>query len=194
MSLKSKLRNAALGSATIALGAGTAFAAAAPATGATRGPAATVGCNSLSTGNGTCGSVALRFGHMSLDVYQQRAAYGNKVILWTKSNTDPAQDFYAAQYNHTLDQFTAEYAPNGIRSGFCVSFPSTAFGSKAVLRPCNEGPWQTFTASYEGDGYFEIENQASHLVMEDRGFGNQGTQVDQWSANGGDNQLWRPFS
>jgi hypothetical protein len=195
MSVKSKLRTAAVSTAAVAaIGAGTAFAAAAPASGATKAPASTVGCNSLSASNGTCGSVALRYGHFSLDVYQQHATSGNKVILWTKSNSDPAQDFYAAQYNQTLNQFTAEYAPNGIRSGYCVSFPSTTLGSKAVLRPCNEGPWQTFSVTHPSSGYFEIKNQASGLVMEDRGYGNQGTQLDQWSANGGDNQLWRPFS
>jgi hypothetical protein len=191
MSLKAKITAAA---ATLTLATGMGMAATMTASAAPTARSATHGCNALSANNGTCGSVALQYGGFSLDVYQQRAAYGNKVILWTQSNTDPAQDFYAAQYNQTLNQFTAEYAPNGIRSGYCVSFPSTALGSTAALRPCNEGPWQTFTAHYEGNGYFEIKNQASGLVMEDRGFGNQGTRVDQWSANGGDNQLWKPFS
>jgi hypothetical protein len=191
MSLKAKITAAA---ATLTLAAGMGMAATMTASAAPTARSATVGCNALTGGNGVCGSVALKFGHYSLDVYQQRAQVNNKIILWTKSNTDPAQDFYAAQYNHTPNQFTAEYAPNGIRSGLCVSFPSTARASTAVLRACNEGPWQTFSVQPGIGSYVEIKNQASGLVMEDRGFGNQGTRVDQWDANGGDNQLWKPFS
>jgi hypothetical protein len=193
MSLKAKITAAA---ATLTLATGMGMAATMTASAAPAARSATIGCNALTGGNGVCGSVALKFGHYSLDVYQQRAQVNNKIILWTKSNSDPAQDFYAAQYNHTPNQFTMEYAPNGIRSGLCVSFPSTTLGSTAVLRHCNEGPWQTDSVKpvSAGGSYFEIKNQASGLVMEDRGFGNQGTRVAQWSANGGDNQLWKPFS
>ena len=61
--------------------------------------AVTVGCQALTSGNGRCGSVAMQFGHLALDDWQQAEYPGNKIVLWTRSNADPAQDWYAAHYN-----------------------------------------------------------------------------------------------
>ena len=176
------------GAVSLALAAGGLAMTAATAGGAT------VGCQALTSGNGECGSVALQFGHLALDDYQQNEYPGNKIILWTKSNADPAQDFYAAHYNPAGGQFTLEYARNGIRSGLCVTFPATGLGTHAELEPCNEGPFQTFTARASGTGgYYVITNQASKLDIDDNGYGNQGTRVDQWDYTGNGNQLWKPF-
>lgn len=169
--------------------AGTTAASAAPAS--TTARSATIGC----TGTTYCGSQDLKFGHYALDVYKQHATYGNKVILWTRSNTDPAQDFIFKNYNGLSGtggtDKTFEYAPNGRPSGLCLSFPSETRGSGAVLRNCNESIWQTFSPIEVDGTYVGWQNQASNDVMEDGGFGNQGTQVDQWTWNGGDNQEWK---
>jgi hypothetical protein len=168
--------------------AGTTAASAAPAA-----RSVTIGCAAYNSG--FCGSEQLKFGHYTLDVKGQHATYGNKVILWTKSNTDPAQDFIAKNYNGLSTSGgpdkTFEYAPNGVPSGLCLSFPSETRGSGAVLRNCNQSIWQTFKPVYVDGTYVGWKNQASGYAMEDGAFGNQGTQVDQWTWNGGDNQDWR---
>jgi hypothetical protein len=170
---------AVLASAAVTAGA---LTAAAPA------GASTVGCDN---DGGYCGSQQLKFGHYNLDVYQQKAVYGNKVILWTRSTSDPAQDFVFVNYNGIAGDKTFEYAPNGRPSGLCVSFPQTTKGSKAVLRTCNESAYQTFEPITMSGDYVAWKNQASGYVMEDGAYGNQGTQLDQWVFNNGDNQAWR---
>ena len=196
MSIKAKFTAAA---ATLALAggmglAGTMTASAAPTAPAAR--SATIGCQDYT--GGYCGSQDLKFGHYALDVKGQRATYGNTVILWTRSNTDPAQDFIFKNYNGLSGtggpDKTFEYAPNGRASGLCLSFPSETRGSGGVLRVCNESIWQTFSPIYVDGTYVGWQNQASGYVMEDGGFQNQGTQVDQWTYNGGDNQEWKYVS
>jgi hypothetical protein len=125
-------------------------------------------------------------------VYQQHAVSGNKVILWTKSTTDPAQDWLIKNYNGQSGSGgpdkTFEYAPDGRASGLCLSFPSEARGTFAELRNCNQGIWQTFEPQYIDGTYVEWKNLASNYVWDNLGFGNQGTRLGQWTLNGGDNQ------
>ena len=149
-----------------------------------------MGCSDYN--DGYCGSQQLKYGHFDMDVYQQRATYGDKIILWTRSSSDPAQDFIAKNYNGINNDKTFEYAPNGVASGLCVSFPSTARGTGAVLRTCNQSAYQTFEPVTTSDGdYVAWKNLASGYVMEDGAYGNQGTQLDQWVYNGGDNQEFK---
>lgn len=193
MSLKAKIIATA---ATLTLASGMGLAGTMTASAAPTARTATIGCQSYTSG--FCGSQELKFGHYTLDVYQQRATSGNKVILWTRSSTDPAQDFISRNYNGLSGtggpDKTFEYAPNGNPSGLCVSFPSETRGTTASLRPCNEGIWQTFEPIAVNGTYVGWKNLASGFVMEDLGFGNQGTRVDQWTWNGGDNQIWKFIS
>lgn len=182
--------------AGVALGAGSIFMVIAPGW-ASAAPVATVNCTVSAPTTG-CGSQDLQYGKYALDVYQQNATYGNKIILWTRSNSDPAQDFIFRNYNGLGGSGgpdkTFEYAPNGRASGLCVSFPSTGLGTGAVLRTCNEGIWQTFRPIAAGGSYVAWQNLASGYVAEDGAYGNQGTQIDQWVHNGGDNQNWKYVS
>jgi hypothetical protein len=91
-----------------------------------------------------------------LDVYQQRAAAGNKIIMYQASNYDPAEDwtymnqgtvasFYrrglvsgAVDLQYGTDKaFELEYTPYGVGSGLCVGTASSA-GSRTpvALEPC----------------------------------------------------------
>jgi hypothetical protein len=189
MRIKGRIAGALLAGAALLSGGAAAAVTAAPASAATTHTTATVGCDDYN--DGYCGSQQLKFGKFDLDVYQQKAAYGNKVILWTRSSSDPAQDFVAKNYNGINNDKTFEYAPNGVPSGLCVSFPSTAKASKAVLRTCNQSAYQTFEPVPMSGSYVAWKNLASGYVMEDGAYGNQGTQLDQWVFNGGDNQAWK---
>lgn len=180
-------RKAAIVAASGFAVAGLAFGAAGAAS------ASTIGCQN--DGTGYCSSQQLKFGHLNLDVKQQAAKYGQPVIWWTHSSSDVAQDWYAKNYDGQSGSGgltkTFEYDPNGHRTGLCLAFPTAARNTRGVLRTCNEGPWQTFTPQDGPYGYVVWVNKASGMALEDAGFQNAGTQVNQYDVNGGDNQLVR---
>ena len=109
-------------------------------------------------------------------------ASGNPVIVFTRSTTDRAEDFVPVAHL-TSDTSTAEvgsihvtttlaslgftnavnleYAPNGVRSGLCVSSVNPNGHASVQLRNCNTtgnkfNPWQTFQVTDNGaaDGQF----------------------------------------
>ena len=97
--------------------------------------------------------------HFVLDVMSQAEKTGQPIILFTKSNSDPAQDwvvsdqglvsdFFSAgmvsaqlnlHYSH-MEAYEVEYAPYGVDSGLCVGVASIAFqGENVSLQPCGVG-------------------------------------------------------
>lgn len=91
-----------------------------------------------------------------LDSYKQGDVTGTPVILFTASNTDPAEDFTvddqalvsafyaedlvsAAVDQHYGDDtaYEVEYSPFGVPTGLCVGVAATAVaGEKVTLQPC----------------------------------------------------------
>ena len=147
MSVKAKI---AAGAATFGLvGGGLAMA------GTMTASAATPNCGS------NCSQIfTQKYGPQYLvDVFQARAAAGTPVILFQRSNSDPAEDFvvknlgsvgdfYDAyglvtpQFAHTYSGDTAfeiQYQPYGLNSNFCLSTWSNEApraGYKVRLEPC----------------------------------------------------------
>jgi hypothetical protein len=99
-----------------------------------------------------------------MDVFRQRAAVGQPIILFRASNTDPAEDFTAGGLtnpdgtpmtvgqlelidpifnaatlvHYSLDPvYEFQYAPNGVDSGLCVGVHAVASqGEGVTLQPC----------------------------------------------------------
>ena len=108
-----------------------------------------------------------------VDVYQARAAANQPVILFQRSNSDPAEDFVVKdlgtvdsfytsyglvtpQFAHTYSGDTAfevQYQPYGLNSNFCLSTWSNEApqpGYKVRLEPCGQysnSLWAADTAS-----------------------------------------------
>jgi hypothetical protein len=96
-----------------------------------------------------------------LDVYQARSAAGTPIILFQRSNSDPAEDFVVSDLgtvrhfynNHGLvsssfdvtyaadEAYEIQYEPMGLNSNFCLSTWSGETpqpGYKVRLEPCGE--------------------------------------------------------
>src|SRR6201986_2599997 len=96
-----------------------------------------------------------------VDVFQARAAAGTPVILFQRSNSDPAEDFVVADLgtvhsfynNHGLvspafdrtyradEAYEIQYEPYGLNSNFCMSTCSNETpqpGYKVRLEPCGQ--------------------------------------------------------
>ncbi|HEX4257650.1 MAG TPA: hypothetical protein VH089_21330 [Streptosporangiaceae bacterium] len=149
MSVKAKI---AAGAATFGLvGGGLAMA------GTMTASAATPNCGA------NCTSIfAQKYGPQYLiDVYQARAAAGTPVILFQRSNSDPAEDFVVTDLgtvhsfykNHGLvtsafdvtyrndEAYEVQYEPYGLNSNFCLSTWSNETpqaGYKVRLEPCGQ--------------------------------------------------------
>ena len=152
---------------------------------------ASIGCDTHDSGY--CGSQEFQSpSNLVLDVKGGHVKAGTAIVVWTSSSTDRATDFYSINYNGQSGtggpDKTFEYAPNGNRSGLCISFPSTARNTTAVLRKCNELIWQTFEPQYVDGVFVSWKNLASGLVITDPNHGSNGTQVTQTTDNGNDNQ------
>src|ERR1700761_9280559 len=110
--------------------------------GAMTASAATPNCDT--NGTGTCAQIfSQKYGpQYLLDVYQAKAAAGTPIILFQRSNSDPAEDFVVTPqgtvdsfYHHHLHLVTAsfdhsygddeayeiQYEPYGLNSNFCLS-------------------------------------------------------------------------
>jgi hypothetical protein len=163
----------AAASAPLALG----LAAAAPA-GATVVPAASFGCNT--NDGGFCGSFEFKApADQVFNVFHGgQGARGQKITEWTASDAVNT-DFYAVNENGLSGSGgpdkTFEYAPNGHRSGWCISFPNTAQFTGAVLRHCNSSVWQTFKPLYVDGTFVAWKNLASGFVITDPGYASNGT-------------------
>lgn len=151
-----------LGAASMAAGVGLAVA--------TPAGASTAGCNALGP---SCGDNQNAFGN-GWDVYQQAAAYNNKVISWPNGD-DKATDFIRAGTN----PYRYQYAPGGHASGLCVADPAGG-GVPAsdphglVLRGCNTGNWQLFQlGKADSAGRQQLVNVATGLPVQTNGTGAQ---------------------
>jgi hypothetical protein len=137
------------------------------------GGVGTVGMLSASAATPSCGNNCIdifsrQFGthrtpNFVMDVFQQGAKVGQKIILFRTSNSDPAEDFTISFQGLTSDFFAAglvsaavnlhygngsvaavdepafelEYSPYGVGSGLCVGTATTAIqGEGVTLQPC----------------------------------------------------------
>jgi hypothetical protein len=107
-----------------------------------------------------------------------QGARGQKITEWAASDAVNT-DFYAQNENGLSGSGgkdkTFEYAPNGARSGWCVSFPNVAQFTGAVLRRCNGSVWQTFKPIYVDGTFVAWKNLASGFVVTDPGYASNGT-------------------
>jgi hypothetical protein len=142
MSIKTKVFAGAAALSVMGGGLGVAGAATAHASTPPCGSA----CVEISSLNYGSGSV--------LDVYKRTAKVGQKIIMWSASNTDPATDF-TASWQGTVNQFAhlglaaktlklhyghdwafeIQYSPYGVKSHLCVGVTS-ATGGAVTLQPC----------------------------------------------------------
>jgi hypothetical protein len=161
MSVKAKI---AAGAATFGLvGGGLAMAGTMTASAAT--PNCGDNCTSIFT---------QKYGPQYLiDVFQARAAAGTPVILFQRSNSDPAEDFVVADLgtvhsfynNHGLvtpafdrtyrsdEAYEVQYEPYGLNSNFCLSTWSNETpqaGYKVRLEPCGQYSNSIWAADTDG--------------------------------------------
>lgn len=138
--------------------------------------ASTPGCTGGAL-HGYCGTQATdTTPALVMDSSGQRAAYGNPIIGWTDSTTDPAADFFQLAYagDNTLGVMFM-YAPGGAISGMCVADPGDGH---VVLRTCNGGNWQRWIpAEISASGYYTWTNRATHRILMANGKGGQLTTV-----------------
>ncbi|HEY2518665.1 MAG TPA: hypothetical protein VGJ19_01040 [Streptosporangiaceae bacterium] len=161
MSVKAKI---AAGAATFGLvGGGLAMA------GTMTASAATPNC-----GNHCSQIFTQKYGPQYLvDVFQARAAAGTPVILFQRSNSDPAEDFvvtdlgtvHSFYHNHGLvtaafdrtyradEAYEIQYEPYGLNSNFCLSTWSNETpqaGFKVRLEPCGQYSNSIWAADTDG--------------------------------------------
>jgi hypothetical protein len=161
MSVKAKI---AAGAATFGLvGGGLAMAGTMTASAAT--PSCGTQCTQIFT---------QKYGPQYLvDVFQARAAAGTPVILFQRSNSDPAEDFvvtglgtvHSFYKNHGLvtpafdrtyrsdEAYEIQYEPYGLNSNFCLStWPNETpqAGYKVRLEPCGQYSNSVWAADIDG--------------------------------------------
>jgi hypothetical protein len=161
MNIKSLLTRAAVPALGLGLLSGAALGLAGPAS------AATPSC-----GHDCVTPYVKTFGHrFVMDVKGGAAVQNAPIILWSASNSDPAEDFtptnqgtvqdfrdaglVSAAFNlhyHGLQAYELEYTPNGQGTGLCVgTWPGApAAGFKLRLEPCGVGPWTVLAAGDPG--------------------------------------------
>ena len=109
-----------------------------------------------------------------MDVWNAHAAAGTPVILFQKSNSDPAEDFVVADLgtvhsfynNHGLvtpqfdrtyrsdEAYEIQYEPYGLNSNFCVSTASAKVpqpGAKVMLEQCGQYSNSIWAADTDND-------------------------------------------
>jgi hypothetical protein len=109
-----------------------------------------------------------------LDVYQAKAAAGTPIILFQRSNSDPAEDFVVTDLgtvhsfyrNHGLvapafdrtyrndEAYEVQYEPYGLNSNFCLSTWSNETpqaGYKVRLEPCGQYSNSIWAADTDGN-------------------------------------------
>jgi hypothetical protein len=129
-----------------------------------------------------------------LDVQGGAKVVGNAIIVYTRSATDKAEDWvpvaHAGSDTSTVavgslttattltsisftNAVSLEFAPNGVRSGLCLSSVNPNGFASTQLRNCNTvpnkfNPWQTFKVDDTGvfDGQFvKYIEPINHLVL-----------------------------
>src|SRR6202012_1462755 len=202
MSVKAKI---AAGAATFGLvGGGLAMA------GTMTASAATPNCGD------NCSQIfSQKYGPQYLvDVFQAKAAAGTPVILFQRSNSDPAEDFvvndlgtvHSFYNNHGLvtpafdrtyradEAYEIQYEPYGLNSNFCLSPWSNETpqpGYKVRLEPC--GPY--FNSIWAADTDGNTAPQGSSVVTDFRSSGGvfSPTGTDVALINGASNTFSNPL-
>jgi hypothetical protein len=122
-----------------------------------------------------------------IDARGRSAAYGNPVIGWTNSSSDPGTDWFQLAYkgNPALGVMF-QFAPGGTLTNMCASDPGNGF---IVERPCNGSNFQRWVAAQEGSsGFFTWTNRATHKLLTAHG---KGDQLVDLAPLGIGSQLWR---
>lgn len=124
-----------------------------------------------------------------MDSSRQSAAYGNPIIGWSDSTSDPATDWFQLAYagDNSLGVMFF-FAPNGVITGMCMSDPGDGH---VVLRGCNGSNWQRWIATQVGStGYFTWRNRATGRILQSGAKGAQLVTVTPTATTSG-NQQWK---
>jgi hypothetical protein len=172
MSIKSKVLGGAAALAVMAGGLGVAGAATAHAV----TPSCGWSCIELSSGNYGTGNV--------VDVFKAKQQIGAKMVLWSESNTDKAEDFtvsragrvselntyglasdaLALHYGHD-EGFELQYTPYGVDSGLCMGTATTAgSGTPVVLEPCGASSKSIWVLDTHGISSSQVKANYVQLI------------------------------
>jgi hypothetical protein len=172
-------------------------AAAVPATaaalmlGTQAAQASTSGCTSGAYA-GYCGTqvnnASLGVPALVFNAAGAKAVANNKVIGWTNSTSNAADDWFQLPYGgNPASGVMFVFAPRGVVSGMCAADPGN---NKVVLRPCNGSNWQRWVAtSTSYTGFYTWTNRGTHKILQSNGKGGQLTTVTPRGKFPG-NQQW----
>jgi hypothetical protein len=149
-------------------------------TAASAASASTSVCTTTGALAGSCGDQVNTYGN-GWDVKWQLARVNEPIIAYpdfsgsTQITTDPATDFYTVNTTPgNADERVFQYAPNGVRSGLCVSDPMGGVAGDSrdglVLRTCNGSKFQQFAgvATLNTNGT-QWRNLASGQIVQPNG-------------------------
>jgi len=124
-----------------------------------------------------------------IDSLRQGRAYGNPVIGWPDSGTDPGTDWFQLTYGGGTSSagIMFQFTPGGSFTSMCMSDPGNGL---VVLRPCNGSNWQRWVPSLVGTSGYTMTNRATHRILQANGKGGQLTTVAR-PVTPGQNQLWK---
>jgi hypothetical protein len=164
---------ASAGTITVALGA--------LLTAASAASASTPVCTTTGPLAGSCGDQVNTYGN-GWDVKWQLARVNEPIIAYpdfsgsTQITNDPATDFYTVNTTPAnSDERVFEYAPNGVKSGLCVSDPVGGVAGDSrdglVLRVCNGSKFQQFTGlgNTQNTAGLQWKNLASGQIVQPNG-------------------------
>ncbi len=150
--------------------------------------------------------IGIEAGGQSAETYNNTVEgyYGLAIGIFGGSSNVKYHDNYVCSFYHpaTLMEVGDEHGPtpneqlwNNTNAGIC---PATGIPNPIGPSPTPTPapiPTPTPTPTPTGpvaNGIYTLTNQFSNLVMDDPGMSvSSGTQMIQWSANGGDNQKWK---
>jgi hypothetical protein len=177
--------------AAITGGATLALLPALPMLSATSAVASTSAC--VNAPSGTCGYEENVYGN-DWDVYQQYARVNQPVTAYPHKDGDQATDFNAVQTTHNVNERRFEYAPNGNRSGLCLSDPDGGYAGNPggphglVLRTCNNSAFQQWRTPPGVDSQNTAGTQwinvATRRTVQPQGTGSQMVTVKTPDKNG----------
>lgn len=135
--------------------------------------ASTSGCTNTGV---SCGDNVQNFGNGFY--VQNGSAVNDGLVLNVKANTtDPAEDFYRT--SPAANEYQYEFAPNGVRSGYCVTDPDGSWAGDPggahglVIRPCGAFLRQYWQVGASGNGGNQLINASTGLILTSNGPGNQ---------------------
>lgn len=128
------------------------------------------------------------------DVFRQHFAVNAVIAGWTATQADPATHFIRVSEGTGTWRFEAARS-SGSGTGLCVSDPGfdaagTGLQDGLVLRGCNLGAWQKWTAEADGT----LKNVATGLVVSPNGTGAQLRGTATAVSWGGSKYSWTDFS